>query len=360
MADTGVNSEVVTSARTIDKTSAAASADLPDYILSADSHATEPDGLWDDMPPDLRQRLPLFIGRNKRPDGITDPAIRVKAQDADRISGEVLYPDRALSIFAAEPDVQPLAFRIYNDWLGAFCAGSPKRLFGVPAVPAYDIDEAIAEMHRGHDLGLHGALLWEVPHKSLPFDSPHYEKLWAAAAEMEAPICLHILTGFNYAMKRTTDPTERINEQANIKMAEFITSLFQIVWSGAFDRHPKLKLGMIESEIGWLPFLLQQWDYYFKRNRRATPDLSNYKIKRLPSEIFREHVSVTFMDDQVGAEALTDWGQRNCMWNSDYPHPNMTWPDSRAFIAKQIGGLPRDTQERLLSKNVIDLFGLPV
>jgi predicted TIM-barrel fold metal-dependent hydrolase len=143
-------------------------------------------------------------------------------------------------------------------------------------------------------------------------------------------------------------------------MAEFITSLFQIVWSGAFDRHPKLKLGMIESEIGWLPFLLQQWDYYFERNRRATPDLSNYKIKRLPSEIFREHVSVTFMDDQVGAEALTDWGQRNCMWNSDYPHPNMTWPDSRAFIAKQIGGLPRDVQERLLSKNVIDLFSLPV
>ena len=352
--------EVVTSARAIDKNSAAARADIPSYMISADSHATEPDDLFDEMPANLLERLPLFIGRNRRPEGIADPKVRVQAQDTDTISAEVLYPDRGLATFGADHDVQSLAFRIYNDWLADHCKGAPKRLFGVTAVPAYDIDEAIREMHRGHDLGLYGALIWEVPHESLPFDSPHYEKLWAAAAEMGAPVCLHILTGFNYALKRTTDPTERINEQSNIKMTETIKALFQILWSGVFERHPKLRLGLIESEIGWLPFQLQQWDYYFDRNRRATPELSNYKIKRLPSEIFREHVYATFMDDQVGTQALAHWGQNKCMWSSDYPHPNMTWPDSRAFAAKQIGFLPRETQERVLSKNVIDLYGLRV
>jgi hypothetical protein len=64
MADPGVNSEVVTSAHAIDKTSAAASAALPDYILSADYRAAEPDGLCDDMPSDLSELLPQFIGRH--------------------------------------------------------------------------------------------------------------------------------------------------------------------------------------------------------------------------------------------------------------------------------------------------------
>ena len=64
------------------------------------------------------------------------------------------------------------------------------------------------------------------------------------------------------------------------------------------------------------------------------------------------------MDDFVGAQALKFWGENNCMWSSDYPHSNMTWPQSRAFIAKQIGDLDFSTQERLISQNVMDLYKL--
>ena len=64
------------------------------------------------------------------------------------------------------------------------------------------------------------------------------------------------------------------------------------------------------------------------------------------------------MDDFVGAQALKFWGDKNCMWSSDYPHGNMTWPNSRAFIAKQIGDLDYAIQERLISQNVIDLYRL--
>jgi hypothetical protein len=46
------------------------------------------------------------------------------------------------------------------------------------------------------------------------------------------------------------------------------------------------------------------------------------------------------------------------MWSSDYPHGNMTWPNSRAFVAKQIGDLDAERQRRLTSQNVIDLYGL--
>ena len=85
---------------------------------------------------------------------------------------------------------------------------------------------------------------------------------------------------------------------------------------------------------------------------------SQFPIKRKPSEIFADHVYFTFMHDPVGASLLERWGERNCMWSSDYPHPNMTWPNSRAFIATQIGDLPASKKKRLCSDNVIELYNL--
>jgi predicted TIM-barrel fold metal-dependent hydrolase len=115
---------------------------------------------------------------------------------------------------------------------------------------------------------------------------------------------------------------------------------------------------VVEAEIGWLPFTLQQWDYYFNRFGRAGPGQEEFPITRLPSEIFNEHFFATFMDDEVGTFLLNRWGDQNCMWSSDYPHPNMTWPNSRAFLARNIGGLPAEKKERLLSGNVVELYGL--
>ena len=347
------------SARTIDLSDDATRADVPTFMISADSHATEPASLWKALPAKIRERLPLNDHPMfKRPEGASDPHCRVRDMDVDHVAAEILFPDRSLAAYRAEPDVQLATFRLYNDWLADYCKASPKRLFGVAAIPAYDIDEAIREMQRANGLGLYGALLWEVPPQGLGFDTPHYEKLWSAAEELGAPINLHVLTGFNYSQHRTADPTRKIREQVNVKTHETNNALFDFVWSGVFDRHPRLKLGLIESEIGWLPFLVQQWDYYYGRNARWTPEQGGYKIGRPPGEIVREHVYATFMDDYVGGQAIKYWGEHNVMWSSDYPHPNMTWPNSRAFLARQLGALDPVRQKRVLSQNVIDLYKL--
>ncbi|MFT5439565.1 MAG: hypothetical protein ACI9MJ_001430 [Alphaproteobacteria bacterium] len=48
------------------------------------------------------------------------------------------------------------------------------------------------------------------------------------------------------------------------------------------------------------------------------------------------------------------------MWSRDYPHPNMTWPNSRAFLGRQIGDLDPAKQRRVMSKNVTELYKLEV
>lgn len=359
------------SARTIDPKLKSATDKIPSFIVSADGHVDEPLDLWDELPANIREQIPSRkpFAEGTRPEGGEDPKIRMEHMDLDGIAAEIIYPTAALKLYEFGQDVQEAAFRVYNDWVADYCKTSPQRLFAVPCLAVYDIDAAIREMQRCHGIGLKGGLIWQVPDPKLPILSDHYERLWAAAAELGAVINFHILTGYNYKKGLTgTNYQEQIQEKTgmekmrgsvNIKTADAVTTLFELIFSGTFERHPKLRIELVESEIGWIPFILQQWDYYYRRNTRAGTKLE-YDISRLPSEIFNDHVYATFMDDDIGSQALKSWGEMNCLWSSDYPHQNMTWPNSRAFLAKQIGDLDAAKQTRVLSRNVIDLYGLEI
>jgi predicted TIM-barrel fold metal-dependent hydrolase len=334
-------------------------------MVSADGHAEEPDSLWEKVPAKLRDRMPPARVKAKRPAGGADSKLRLPDMDADGLRAEVLYPDTALGFFGLEPDVQAYSFRLYNDWIAEFCSVAPKRLFGVPALAVYDIDGAIKELGRAKDLGLVGALVWEVPDPKLPFTSDHYEKLWAAAAEMDMPVNFHISTGHNYLMNKSgfredPDGIELARAAVNHKTAAAVNAVFDMIWSGVFERHPKLKLVLVESEVGWLPFILQQWDYYYTRFSKPGLRQQKFPISRLPSEIFFDHIYCTFVDDFAGSRALTWWGERNCMWSSDYPHSNMTFPKSREVVAKHFGDMPEAKRRRLVRDNVVELYGLNI
>ena len=333
---------------------------VPQFIISADSHVDEPPDMFDQLPSEIRDKIkrPQIMLEN-RPKGGIDPKVRIEHMELDGLAAEVLYPTYSLGLFSAEQDVQEATFRVYNDWIADFCKTAPGRLFAVPCLAVYDIDVAIKEMQRCADMGLLGGLVWQVPHPDLPLTSDHYEKLWAAAVELGRPLHFHILTGFNY-FRFKREGLERVRGSVNTKTYDIFNTVYDIIFSGVFERHPKLQVVIVEGEIGWAPFVLQQWDYYYRRNIKPGHPNTDFAIKRLPSEIFEDHMYLTFMDDAVGGQALNFWGDRNCMWSSDYPHPNMTWPNSRAFIARQIGNLDPEKQKRVLSQNVIDLYGLDI
>jgi predicted TIM-barrel fold metal-dependent hydrolase len=311
------------SARTIEPVFIEKAKDIPTLLVSADSHVDEDPKLWEALPADIREQLPairVFTAAN-RPQGGLDPKLRIEHMDLDGVAAEILYPTSVLQVFSAPHKAQEAAFRLYNDWLADYCKTAPKRLYGVPCLCVYDIDEAIREMQRCNDMGLLGGLIWQVPDPKLPFNSDHYERLWAAAAEIGLPINLHILSGHSYDRSKLKG-IESVRGAVNIKTADTINTVFDLVWTGSTHEE--------------------------------------FPISRLPSELFRDHVYATFMDDTVGSQMLAFWGQDNCLWSSDYPHANMTWPHSRAFLAKQIGHLDYDLQARLMAGNVMDLYGLKI
>jgi predicted TIM-barrel fold metal-dependent hydrolase len=324
-------------------------------MISTDAHVMEPDELWKELPARLQEHLPKVAFRNSPP-GASDPHLRLLDQETDGVAAEILFPNYGMALFGIDDiGTQQESFKLYNDWISNFCKTDSKRLYGVPCVSVYDIDAGIKEMQRGHDMGLKGAMLWQVPDPRLPFTSPHYEPLWAACAEAKQPVICHILTGHSYTKGgERVRGIERIRNAVNRKQDDSANTLFDFIFSGAFDRHPNLRLLLAESEIGWLPFLLQQWDYYFERFRGT----DSLPITRRPSEIFSEHVFGTFLEDYVGTRAFPWWGERNCMWSNDYPHFNMTFPHSRQVVEHHLDGLSDDKRQRLTRDNAINLFNL--
>jgi len=332
-------------------------------LISTDSHVMEPASVWDPIPAKHREPVQevfdrVGFKRTGLPQGARDPKARLVDQDQDGIEAEVLFPNDGMVLFgmeAKDAEAQAVAFRVYNDWIADFCSVAPGRYFGVPCLSMYDIKGAVAELHRSLDLGLLGALIWQVPDPDLPFTSEHYDPLWAAAAEAGAPVHMHILTGHSYSrFNKSLRGFERIRHSVNVKTNDTIEQLYALIFSGVFARHPKLRIVLAESECGWLPFILQQWDYYYERFYKKE-DLG---IDRHPSEIFFEHVFCTWLEDYSGTRQFTWWGQDNLMWSNDYPHPNMTFPHSRENVLGHIGKLPKEIQLKLVRDNAIRLYNL--
>ena len=347
-----------------------------EVIISSDSHVIEPpDTLAERAPAAFKDRVPRFpemevgTGFQVHPGG-SDPHKRITEMDIDGVSAEVLYPSHLLLYFAMDDArLQEVSFRAYNDWLMDYCSVAPDRLAGLAAISMYDIDEAVKELERCARAGLKGSLVWQAPRVDLPFRSDHYEKFWAASEALQLPVHLHILTGHG-CHKRVQRAVEKdglddIDSRyliefyrcfVNMRLGEIINAVFDLIFYGVMERHPGLKFVCAENEIGWMPFMLQQWDYYWNRFKEENP----ISITRNPSEYFLEQVYGTFFGDTVAAHSFEWWGQDNCMWSSDYPHGNAKWPESKRYVERELGHLPADVRKKLVYTNVKELYRLDI
>jgi len=338
-----------------------------EVIISSDSHVMEPSEiLAERAPKSFKDQVPRFpkleVGTSfQAHPGGSDPNARIKEMETDGVSAEVLFPTYLLPHFAMDDaKLQEVSFRAYNDWLVEYSSVAPKRLVGVAAISVYDTEQAVKELERCAKAGLKGSIIWQAPHADLPFKSEHYNKFWAASQDLDMPVHLHILTGHGYH-KETVFGNKRTGEEAyrgsvNLKLQEIINAFFDLIFYGVMERYPKLKFVCVENEIGWMPFMLQQWDYYWNRFKKENP----ISITKNPSEYFTAQVFGTFFRDTVAGHNFEWWGQDNCMWSNDFPHGNSTWPESKKYIHRDLGHLSPDIRRKLVYTNVNNLYDLNI
>ena len=124
--------------------------------------------------------------------------------------------------------------------------------------------------------------------------------------------------------------------------------------AGALERHPGLRLVLAESGIGWIPYFLGRLDQAAAKHAGRAQD---YRLRAKPSELFRCQVWATFEEEPLGRDVIPRIGAGNCMWASDYPHPDSTFPNSRAAIDEAFAGLDAATVRKVTAENCAALYG---
>jgi predicted TIM-barrel fold metal-dependent hydrolase len=176
------------------------------------------------------------------------------------------------------------------------------------------------------------------------------DRLWGAAAELDLPLSLHILTN--------EKPIQQGVHIPEILQHGFIQhALTMMTFGGVFQRHPKLRVVCAETDAGWAPYLMERMDYIYSDPRRQT--YQNYAIKggvMLPSEYMKRNVYYTFMRDASAIYIRNLVGVGHLMWSSDYPHNDSTWPHSQEVINRLCAGIPEQDRRAIVAGNAAGFY----
>lgn len=288
--------------------------------------------------------------------GAYDPFARIKDMERDGVEAELLYTTFGLILFAIKDrEFQFACFQAFNDWLANFCASFPNRLFGAAMIPTEPIERAVGEMERCAKMGLRAAMISISQDADAGYTQPMYDPIWSASEHLRMPISLHVA-----ASKKNFTYTN--NMLADFSLAYTLTmySIAAMIFSGVFDRHPRLRVVSVENDAAWAAGMLERMDYRFERDQGWAGASNGITSGRTPSQIFHQHVCCTFMRDRTAVYNRGIIGVHNLMWGSDYPHFDSTWPHSTEVLDQHFADVPEDDQRLIARRNAVELYDLPL
>ena len=325
--------------------------------VSADSHMDEPHDLWEKrLPAALRDRAPTFPSRRQMRG--SDPYDRLKDLAYDSISAEVLYPTLGnTSWVRGDPELDEACCRVYNDWMIEFCSAAPHRYWGLAMIALWDIDKAVDELTRCRNAGLRGSVIGLSPAEDLLYGSEHYERFWAASADLGMPVNMHIGSGPGRLGFSPQKRSGLMPDGAAGHKWDCMKAIGNMIAAGVLDRYPRLSVVFAEAGVGWIPFFAQEFDYYQERFAAGGSGLGQQRaIARPPSEYIYRQVYGAFIRDTVGCRLLPEYGLDTFMWSNDYPHGACIWPGATQFIAQDLGHLTPENRAKILRLNAARLY----
>ena len=297
-------------------------------------------------------------GKQTRP---SDPTQRREDQERDGVEAEIIYGIIGISRGimgnkgVGDPALLAGVYHAYNQYIAEFNRSMPGRYFGLGCLPNHDGQAAADEVRHCAGLGLKGLLF--VPWGSaMPAWHEMWEPMWSAAEEMNLVLSFHVFEGggatVGYEVKGIRHPAV-IGSWTVVAPMQMDEILVSVILSGVCERHPRLKLVLGESGIGYLPYILERLDDTYEE--RLADDLN---LPLPPSAYFKRQIYATFQKDFHGVRAMAEIAPDNVMWGSDYPHRDGTWPFSRKAIEEQFRGIDEAIQRKMLWDNVRRLYGL--
>jgi len=357
--------------------------------------------------------------------------VRIEHMDQEGVDVHVIYGTLNL-IFSSLLDTElAIAFcKAYNTYMAEDCRGYGDRIKPIGVLPLQDVNEAIKEMHRCvEELGMVGVAVppnIPIPHPRAPeafpevrtckaISHPDFRPILQAAVDLDVSLGIHGAPG-SLMMGGIADHMETfVLTHIFVQRNQQQHAMTRMVFDGAFEQFPTLRVGFLEGGCGWLPDLSHAMhEHWEKRVRDFDPknpyrpsmlemtrlmmqersDRNSVKVlnqvrtlfdlmwsaerdpakiddaslyehadlrDRDPLEYFeRGQIFVSFESDDPAPtylpQAMGEVGKRVACFSGDYGHWDGVLENCVRDAATQ-GNYDRDYLSRLLAGNALALYG---
>jgi predicted TIM-barrel fold metal-dependent hydrolase len=366
-------------------------------IISVDDHIVEPPHLWQDRLSTAQKEqgprvvededgheLWLYEGRtyeqgllaavmgrpysewNRGPlrygdilPGCFDPQARLADMDRDGVAASINFPSfprlaGTLFLESRDYDLGLACVRAWNDFMiDEWCAAAPDRYVPLALVPLWDPVLAAEEVRR---VAGRGARTVSFPENPVPLGLPsfhthHWDPFFEAVCETEMPVSLHFGSSSQVAHTSDEAPYVVVN---SLMGCNAMSCTAEIVFSPLLHRFPTLKIVLSEGGIGWVPYLLERMDQGWERHRYY----QDIDFDARPSDLFHRHFWTCTIVEHHGIDQRHEIGLDRIMLESDYPHGDSSWPETRKRASEMLANVPDHEARMIAELNARSLFRL--
>ena len=190
-----------------------------------------------------------------------------------------------------------------------------------------------------------------------PYHDEVYEPVWATCAELRMPVHVH------------SGNADKASYGTYVGM--YVTEvrwwstrpLHFLLWAGVFERHPDLRFVATECGAFWAADLLWMMDTAYDREHGAKKlgEQLTAHLSMRPSAYFDRNCSIGASNTRRRelVASLRDRCRQHHV-GQRLPHPEGTWPRTRAWLRDAFHDIPADETAAMLGLNAADLYGFDV
>ncbi|MFN0091515.1 MAG: amidohydrolase family protein [Acidimicrobiales bacterium] len=187
---------------------------------------------------------------------------------------------------------------------------------------------------------------------------PDLDRVWSLFEELDLALVFHVGASYNRPLEDAWTEDDHAADRAPLLGFAIMASDVQLVLAdlvlhGVLERHPRLRIGVMELMVDWLAMFLARLDTAPRAHESFT-GRGLYQLAERPSDYVRRQVRVGAFAAEKPADRIAEIGPI-LMFSGDFPHSEGE-PSLAAYRAKA-GAIPAEHADGFWGANAQFLLG---